>query len=451
MTKDDNKQITSILYNQLNLPTQIVFNNDLNTKICYLYTATGQKVQKSVYKYYPQITANLMPAPAVVTDYLGGYQYIDATLQFFPHAEGYIKYTEGVSNPFDYVYNYTDHLGNIRLSYGADPANPALLKKYEENNYYPFGLKHKEYNNALRIIVKAEPVEAIASGKKIAIFQTDPLKPITTISNSSYNYKYQGQERQDELGLNWDSFKWRNYDFAIGRFMSIDPLSEKYSYQSHYNFSENRVVDGRELEGLEWASIKNQDGSTTRQVTVQLYNNSSLNDKQIAKTTEAIKEQFVKSFSGVGGNAEIIIQNVSEAKGDFSVTLVDVQSNIIYDRETGEEISRGYNAGEAGKLGETKNNSFEVVATADGSKRSDSSIARTFSHELGHTAGLEHPWQASNPVGDIKQGEKGVLDKTVRNNLMNSDQNPTNPSNSGTQLTTGQLKSVDELINNQQN
>lgn len=33
--------------------------------------------------------------------------------------------------------------------------------------------------------------------------------------------------------------------------MSIDPLSEKYSYQSHYNFSENRVVDARELEGLE--------------------------------------------------------------------------------------------------------------------------------------------------------------------------------------------------------
>jgi len=38
----------------------------------------------------------------------------------------------------------------------------------------------------------------------------------------------------------------------VGRFFNIDPLSEKYAYQSHYNFSENRVVDGRELEGLEW-------------------------------------------------------------------------------------------------------------------------------------------------------------------------------------------------------
>ncbi|WP_288764219.1 RHS repeat-associated core domain-containing protein, partial [uncultured Weeksella sp.] len=69
--------------------------------------------------------------------------------------------------------------------------------------------------------------------------------------SATYNYKYQGQERQDELGLNWDSFKWRNYDYAIGRFMSIDPLAEDYSYQGPYNFSENRVIDAFELEGLE--------------------------------------------------------------------------------------------------------------------------------------------------------------------------------------------------------
>ncbi|MGV0752010.1 hypothetical protein [Empedobacter brevis] len=37
----------------------------------------------------------------------------------------------------------------------------------------------------------------------------------------------------------------------IGRFFNVDPLSEKYAYQSHYSFSENRVVDARELEGLE--------------------------------------------------------------------------------------------------------------------------------------------------------------------------------------------------------
>ena len=66
-----------------------------------------------------------------------------------------------------------------------------------------------------------------------------------------YKYKYQGQERQDELGLNWDSFKWRNYDYAIGRFMNIDPLAEDYVYNTPYAIQENKMGLGIELEGLE--------------------------------------------------------------------------------------------------------------------------------------------------------------------------------------------------------
>ena len=53
------------------------------------------------------------------------------------------------------------------------------------------------------------------------------------------------------MGLNWYSFKYRNYDPAIGRFFNIDPLAEKCPYNGVYNFSENRVIDGVELEGLE--------------------------------------------------------------------------------------------------------------------------------------------------------------------------------------------------------
>lgn len=67
----------------------------------------------------------------------------------------------------------------------------------------------------------------------------------------AYNYKYQGQERQDELNLNWDSFKWRNYDYAIGRFMSVDPLSEEYHWQTVYAFASNEPIIGPELEGME--------------------------------------------------------------------------------------------------------------------------------------------------------------------------------------------------------
>jgi RHS repeat-associated protein len=215
MITDKNKNITAITYNHLNLPAKITFGTTGN--IVYLYNAVGQKVKK--------IFNLLLPTPTVVTtDYLGGYQYTGGVLQFYPTAEGYVKNTAGV---YSYVFNYTDHLGNVRLSYTKN--TDGSLAIIDENNYYPFGLKHKVYND------------------------------YTPTSNK---YKFQGQERQDELGLNWDSFKWRNYDYTIGRFMNVDPLAEKYSYQSPYNFSENRVIDARELEGLEAIRINYYNGTS---------------------------------------------------------------------------------------------------------------------------------------------------------------------------------------------
>ena len=69
--------------------------------------------------------------------------------------------------------------------------------------------------------------------------------------------RFQGQELDEQMG--WVQFKWRNHQPAIGRFFNIDPLSEKYLYNSTYAFSENRVIDGVELEGLEWQPINSPD------------------------------------------------------------------------------------------------------------------------------------------------------------------------------------------------
>lgn len=78
--------------------------------------------------------------------------------------------------------------------------------------------------------------------------------------------KFQGQEHVDDLGLNWDSFKWRNHQPDIGRFFNVDPLAEKYVYNSPYAFSENRVINAVELEGLEAVLINpDKSGSTEEQ------------------------------------------------------------------------------------------------------------------------------------------------------------------------------------------
>ncbi|WP_418498962.1 RHS repeat-associated core domain-containing protein, partial [Flagellimonas sp.] len=214
MTMDLNKgiQADGITYNHMNLPTSITVNSD---NIDYIYDATGTKLKKTV------STGNS-------TEYARNYIYENGTLRQFSHPEGYVE-PDGMGG-YDYVYQYRDQIENVRLSYSDFDGNGSIDPSTEilhERNYYPFGLLHKGYNDQ--------------------------------INGVENNYKqYQGQEFTPDLGLNVHEWRFRFSDPAIGRFWSIDPLADTYSYQSPYNFSENRVIDAFELEGLEKVSIHNR-------------------------------------------------------------------------------------------------------------------------------------------------------------------------------------------------
>jgi RHS repeat-associated protein len=69
-----------------------------------------------------------------------------------------------------------------------------------------------------------------------------------------YRYGFQRQESDPEItGSKLHiAFTYRCHDVRLGRFWSIDPLAAKYPYNSPYAFSENRLIDGIELEGLEF-------------------------------------------------------------------------------------------------------------------------------------------------------------------------------------------------------
>ncbi len=214
MIVDRNKNITSILYNHLNLPLTIEFNGANDGEILYTYDATGVKLKKIITK----------GNDVTITEYAGNYIYENNNLKFFGHAEGYIeKETDG----YKYFYQHKDHLGNIRLTYTDRNNNGSITQDeiLKENNYYPFGLKHKGYNNM--------------------------------ISGVPHNYGYNGKEEQNELNLNWVDYGARNYDATIGRWMNIDNKSEKYHPVSPYNYTLNDPVslidpDGNDVYLVIW-------------------------------------------------------------------------------------------------------------------------------------------------------------------------------------------------------
>ncbi|WP_317129501.1 RHS repeat domain-containing protein [Chryseobacterium candidae] len=114
-----------------------------------------------------------------------------------------------------YIYQYKDHLGNVRVSFAKN--STGVLEIVDSNDYYPFGMNHLKTGNAY--------------------FGQDSFK----------KYKYNGKELQ-ETGM-YD-YGARFYMPDIGRWGVVDPLAEKNRRFTPYNYAINNPIrfidpDGR--------------------------------------------------------------------------------------------------------------------------------------------------------------------------------------------------------------
>lgn len=278
MTLDANKGISNISYNYLNLPTKVIFsNNGKNGTIDYIYDATGGKQKK--------IATNNVESSVTITEYAGGYIYEggvnNTQLQFFAQPEGYVKADNG---QYGYVYQYVDHLGNVRLSYAEDPVDGSL-EIVEENNYYPFGLKHKGYNG-----------------------------DTSTLGNdAAQRWKFGGKEYQEDMDLDWYDVSARNYDPALGRWMNLDPLAEKMRRHSPYNYAFDNPIyfmdpDGMAPQGnsdgygsISPTSSSYQGGSSQYEVEDENGNKTKMNSDQLTDyiTANGITDDFTINGSRI--------------------------------------------------------------------------------------------------------------------------------------------------------
>ena len=200
--------------------------------IHYQYDATGNRVQKTVQK----------------SEFISVTHYIrDATGNILA------TYKETKIEEF-HIYG-SSRLGTLNLDY--DTVTNQLLN---DQGKLILGSRNYELTNHLGNVL------AVISDKKIlldSVFQADIVSTndyypfgMTIQSRSfvteEYRFGFQGQESEKELfGGNGSFFKYRISDNRLGRFFAIDPLFRKYPWNSSYAFSENRLIDGLELEGLE--------------------------------------------------------------------------------------------------------------------------------------------------------------------------------------------------------
>ncbi|NVK07940.1 MAG: hypothetical protein HWD89_02735 [Tenacibaculum sp.] len=311
MIKDDNKGITSITYNHLNLPVSVTLAGGT---INYTYDASGNKLRKI--------------ANSTTTEYAGNYKYVNGALEFFNHAEGYVQ-KHGSS--FSYVYQYKDHLDNIKLSYTDSNGDGIITPSTEiiqEKNYYPFGLRQIGYNGATSSI-----------GNDLA-----------------QKWGYNGKEYQDDLvggkNLNWHDFGARNYDAALGRWMNLDPLAEKMRRWSPYNVSFNnplRFID--------------PDGMKPEDIILLFYTKGNKKGDAAFKAAAETRKKDIESSKNFDSSKDIVltiaVSDISEVKSKTSEAVEE------YSDKYGEtsEVGIWSHAGWDGPIG-TKDTSENALGNA---------------------------------------------------------------------------------------
>ena len=157
---------------------------------------------------------------------------------------------------------------------------------------------------------------------------------------------FQGQRFDDDLDLNWVQFKWRNHDPQLGRFMELDPLAEKFYYNSTYSFSENKVICHIELEGLESVSIKSMASNGARKAGLSEHKNfesAKIIGRSIGKT-EPVKVQEINEFKS--------LKYESPLWGSTTSTTAIEHETVLYESFLGDQIiSKGSSTQNFGEKG----------------------------------------------------------------------------------------------------
>ena len=195
LTKDLNKNISNIQYNSLNLPQVVTFSD--GSTITYIYTYDGKKLR----------TVHVIGSTTTTTDYCGNVIYENGTAKRLLTDEGYVDLTTNT-----YYYYMKDHQGNNRAVVNSSGT------VQETNHYYPFG----------------------------GLFST---------STNVQPYKYNGKELDTKKGLNWYDYGARHYDAALGRFTTVDLLTEGMSAFTPYGYCANNPIKFIDPDGLAWRPI----------------------------------------------------------------------------------------------------------------------------------------------------------------------------------------------------
>lgn len=155
-------------------------------------------------------------------------------------------------------------------------------------------------------------------------------------AGSGYRYGFNGKEQDKETtGTSTYDYGFRIYNPALGRFLSVDPLTKSYPWNSTYSFAENDVIRSIDLDGLEKYVVTNYYNSLNQltQTTITIVTDKKTGDKQDMNLRYDYGKQKGESVSQ---GYDVLIREVREnSKGNITTQYQRKKESELSTRELG--------------------------------------------------------------------------------------------------------------------
>jgi RHS repeat-associated protein len=266
--------------------------------------------------------------------------------------------------------NFTVYFDNLQVVHKPGPI-------VEETHYYPFGLTMAG--------ISCKAAGSLENKRK-------------------YNgNELQSKEFSDGSGLEWYDYQARGYDPQIGRMNQIDPMVEKFFPATPYSYTVNNPILLNDPNGKDWSIniTKDKDGKYNIQFTVNaaIVNNSGKKidiNNYIKTQSEIFSKLFSmdrKEFSVSAKLNMIEVKSEDDVKDKEHLVVIDKSSK--FDKKVGGHSALG---------------GLRIDLNADFIKEDGTTpYNAVLSHEIGHTGGLQHPFEKGENVELFKGSFLGIF------------------------------------------
>ena len=284
------------------------------------------------------------------------------------------SWTRGAMN-----FELSNHLGNvlvtvsdrrIQVQDNGSVLNPKPVFRFDPdvltaNDYYPFGM--------------------LMPGRKFD-------------AGSLYRYGFNGKENDNEVKGegNQQDYGMRIYDSRLGRFLSVDPLTDVYPWNSPYSYAEGDPVNYIDLDGAEQNGVRSsaatrptvpvvnvrvdantlngQSGGSQRVPAGQMFTNGPINSGAYAPQTRLVTQAELNALIPPGAGAYInndqVSMTVYNSNGSWRVSLLKAvhkakswEQMTWYERETVRILSQYMAPFKGFKQWNSQIRGYEIITT----------------------------------------------------------------------------------------